>query len=54
VLRLAVLDGWRGWIVAYLAAEYAVYKRLRHFEMLHFAPSVELARQTLRAHNLER
>jgi glycosyltransferase involved in cell wall biosynthesis len=54
VLRLAVLDGWRGWIVAYLAAEYAVYKRLRHFEMLNFAPSVELARQTLRAHNLER
>jgi glycosyltransferase involved in cell wall biosynthesis len=54
VLRLAVLDGWRGWIVAYLAAEYAVYKRLRHFEMLQFAPSIELARRTLRAHDLER
>ena len=54
VLRLAVLDGWRGWILAYLAADYALYKRLRHFEMLNFAPSVEAARQALRAHKLER
>jgi glycosyltransferase involved in cell wall biosynthesis len=54
LLRLAVLDGWRGWIVAYLAADYALYKRLRYFEMQTFEPSVELARQQLRAHKLER
>ncbi|HWW21492.1 MAG TPA: glycosyltransferase family 2 protein [Steroidobacteraceae bacterium] len=54
LLRLAVLDGWRGWIVAYLAADYALYKRLRYFEMQRFAPSVELASQELKAHKLER
>ena len=47
-------DGWRGWIVAYMAADYALYKRLRYFEMQRFEPSVELARQELRAHKLER
>jgi glycosyltransferase involved in cell wall biosynthesis len=54
LLRLAVLDGARGWVVAYMAADYALYKRLRYFEMQTFAPSVDLARQELRAHNLER
>jgi glycosyltransferase involved in cell wall biosynthesis len=54
LLRLAVLDGWRGWVVAYMAANYALYKRMRYYEMLHFEPSVELARQELRAHKLER
>lgn len=54
LLRLAILDGWRGWIVAYLAADYALYKRLRYFEMQTFAPSVDLARQELKSHNLER
>lgn len=33
VLRLAVLDGARGWIAAYLDAHYTVYKRLRQYEM---------------------
>jgi|SRR5580704_5146836 glycosyltransferase involved in cell wall biosynthesis len=54
VLRLAVLDGARGWVVAYLAADYALYKRLRYFEMRTFAPSVDMARQQLQAHRLER
>jgi glycosyltransferase involved in cell wall biosynthesis len=54
LLRLAALDGWRGWILAYLAADYALYKRLRYFEMLNFEPSVELAKQELKSHNLER
>jgi glycosyltransferase involved in cell wall biosynthesis len=54
LLRLAVLDGWRGWIVAYLAADYALYKRLRYFEMRTFAPSVELAKHELKSHHLER
>lgn len=36
LLRLAVLDGWRGAAAAYLAAHYAVYKRLRlHDARLH-------------------
>jgi glycosyltransferase involved in cell wall biosynthesis len=54
LLRLAVLDGTRGWIAAYMAADYALYKRLRYFEMRQFEPSVALARQELRAHKLER
>jgi glycosyltransferase involved in cell wall biosynthesis len=33
LLRLAFLDGARGWIAAYLAADYALYKRLRYFEI---------------------
>jgi hypothetical protein len=33
VVRLAVLDGARGWIAAYLAAHYALYKRLRYYEI---------------------
>lgn len=31
-LRLAMLDGWRGAIIAYMAAHYAVYKRLRYWD----------------------
>ena len=33
VLRLAFLDGWRGYVVAQVAASYAVYKRMRYYEM---------------------
>lgn len=33
LIRLAILDGARGWIAAYLAAHYAVYKRLRLYEI---------------------
>jgi glycosyltransferase involved in cell wall biosynthesis len=54
LLRLAVLDGWRGWALAYLAADYAVYKRMRFYEMDRFEASIELARHELRAHKLER
>jgi glycosyltransferase involved in cell wall biosynthesis len=54
LLRLAFLDGWRGWIVAYIAAHYAVYKRIRYYELLRFVPSIELARKKLRDHKLER
>lgn len=32
LFRLAILDGWRGAIVAYMAAHYAVYKRLRYWD----------------------
>jgi len=54
LLRLAMLDGVRGWIAAYMAAHYALYKRLRYYEMLHFEGSVDLADQELRAHKLQR
>jgi glycosyltransferase involved in cell wall biosynthesis len=54
LLRLAVLDGWRGWIAAYMAADYALYKRLRYYEMRVFEHSVELADDVLRAHRLQR
>jgi glycosyltransferase involved in cell wall biosynthesis len=33
LLRLAFLDGWRGYVVAQVAASYAVYKRMRYYEM---------------------
>ena len=54
VLRLGALDGARGAIAAYLAAHYAVYKRLRGYEMQHYPESVELARAALQRHALER
>lgn len=53
VLRLAFLDGWRGYIVARVAASYAVYKRIRYYEMLRNPESVELARAQLRRHSLD-
>ena len=54
LLRLSVLDGWRGWIVAYMAADYAVYKRIRYYELQKFLPSMDIARKKLRDHKLER
>jgi hypothetical protein len=51
---LGALDGARGAIAAYLAAHYAVYKRLRCYEMQHYPESVEIARAALRRHALER
>jgi glycosyltransferase involved in cell wall biosynthesis len=54
VFRLAVLDGWRGWIAAYMAAHYAVYKRMRYYEMQYFERSIALADEELRAHKLQR
>ena len=53
VLRLAFLDGWRGYIVARVAASYAVYKRMRYYEMLRNPDSVEAGRAQLRRHSLD-
>jgi len=53
LLRLAFLDGWRGYIVARVAASYAVYKRMRYYEMLKNPESVELGRAQLRRHSLD-
>jgi glycosyltransferase involved in cell wall biosynthesis len=54
LLRLAVLDGWAGFAAAWMAANYAVYKRMRYYEMQHFPHSIPLATQVLRKHDLER
>ena len=42
VLRLAFLDGGRGYVVSQVAASYAVYKRLRYYEMKRNPASREL------------
>ena len=54
LLRLAVLDGGRGYVAAHLAASYSVYKRLRGYEMDVHPESIELAREALIRHGLER
>jgi glycosyltransferase involved in cell wall biosynthesis len=54
LLRLACLDGARGLAAAQLAASYAVYKRLRHYEMSVFPESIELGRAALERHEIER
>ena len=54
VFRLAALDGWRGWVAANMAADYAVYKRMRYYEMRYFERSIALADDELRAHKLQR
>lgn len=54
LLRLAVLDGWRGLIVAHTAAAYAVYKRMRYYEMRRNPASMEQARAELLRHGLDR
>jgi glycosyltransferase involved in cell wall biosynthesis len=54
LLRLGALDGGRGFVAAQLAASYAVYKRLRRYEMKVHPESIELARAALERHGLER
>lgn len=54
LLRLAMLDGWRGFVIAQTGAAYAVYKRMRYYEMLRNPGSVEQARAALVQHGLER
>lgn len=51
--RLAFLDGWRGFLIAQTAASYALYKRMRYYEMTHNPASVAQADAALRAHRLE-
>lgn len=53
VLRLACLDGGRGFVVAQTAAQYAVYKRLRYYELLRNPDSLEQAHRELVRHDLE-
>ncbi|MEO6799817.1 MAG: glycosyltransferase family 2 protein [Rhodanobacter sp.] len=54
VFRLAFLDGWRGFMIAQTAASYALYKRMRYYEMVHNPPSVANATEQLQKHHLDR
>ena len=45
LFRRAFLDGWRGFIVAQTAATYAVYKRMRYYEMCRNPDSVDHGRR---------
>lgn len=53
VLRLGLLDGWRGYIVSQVAASYAVYKRMRYYEMRRNPESRALAAEQLRSCGLD-
>ncbi len=53
LLRLAFLDGWRGYVVAQVAASYAVYKRLRYYEMKRNPASREQAEALLSRHGFD-
>ena len=54
LLRRAFLDGWRGFIIAQTAASYAVYKRMRYYEMCVNPDSVDMAADLLKRHGLDR
>lgn len=54
IFRLAILDGWRGFIVTQTAASYALYKRMRYYEMRYNQESLPLAHKQLCKHLLER
>ena len=53
VFRLACLDGWRGFLIAQTAASYALYKRMRYYEMVHNPASVAEAADALNKHHIE-
>ena len=52
-VRLAFLDGWRGYVVAQVAASYAVYKRMRYYEMKRNPASRQLAADLLHGYGLD-
>ena len=54
LFRLAFLDGWRGYAIAQTAASYAVYKRMRYYEMRHNPASIESAAAALHRHGIDR
>lgn len=54
LFRLAFLDGWRGFMIAHTAASYAIYKRMRYYEMVNNPGSVAAAAGQLRKHQLDR
>ena len=54
VFRLAFLDGWRGFVIAQTAASYALYKRMRYYEMVTNPESVVRAADLLNKHHIDR
>jgi glycosyltransferase involved in cell wall biosynthesis len=54
LIRLAFLDGWRGYILSQTSATYATYKRMRYYEMTRDPQTIEEARAQLVKHQLER
>jgi hypothetical protein len=54
LLRLAFLDGGRGYVVSQVAASYAVYKRLRYYEMKRNPASRDLVEGLLGPHGADR
>lgn len=54
LFRLGFLDGWRGFVVAHVAASYAVYQRFRHYELARNPESREQAARLLAEHGLDR
>ena len=54
LFRLAFLDGWRGFMIAQTAASYALYKRMRYYEMRHNPDSVRMAKAALTRHKIDR
>jgi hypothetical protein len=54
LLRLACMDGWRGFIIARTAASYALYKRMRYYEMHANPSSIAQGEAALTSHRIER
>lgn len=54
VLRLGFMDGWRGFILSQTAASYAIYKRMRYYEMCRDPQTIAEAHAQLTKHKLER
>ncbi|KRE85867.1 beta 1,4 glucosyltransferase [Rhodanobacter sp. Soil772] len=54
LFRLAFLDGWRGFLIAQTAASYALYKRMRYYEMVNNPESVADAADLLNKHHIDR
>ncbi|GAA5068583.1 glycosyltransferase family 2 protein [Lysobacter panacisoli] len=53
VFRLGFMDGWRGFILSQVAASYAIYKRMRYYEMQRDPQTIDEARSQLVKHGLE-
>lgn len=54
VLRLGFMDGWRGFVLSQMAADYAIYKRMRYYEMQRDPQTIDEVRDQLVKHQLER
>jgi glycosyltransferase involved in cell wall biosynthesis len=53
-LRFGFLDGWRGYVISQVAASYAVYRRLRYYELALNPDSLQTADDVLQQHERQR